>query len=141
EMTTRGLQPSEWGGEIEFVDVSAKSHVGLQDLLDTLLVVAELEELKANRNAPASGVVIESKLDPGRGPVVTILIQRGTLRIGDALVAGANWGRVRAMADYTGARVDEAGPGDPVEVLGFDSVPDAGEFAQVADNDRAARHQ
>ena len=108
-MTTRGLQPSEWGGEFEFVDVSAKTQVGLQDLLDTLLVVAELEELKANRNsAPASGVVVESKLDPGRGPVVTILIQRGTLRIGDALVAGANWGRVRAMHDFTGKRVKEA---------------------------------
>jgi translation initiation factor IF-2 len=141
EMTNLNLQPSEWGGETEYVDVSAKTHQGLDDLLETLLVVAELEELQANPDAPASGVVIESKLDPGRGPVVTLLIQRGTLRVGDALVAGAHWGRVRAMADYTGARVDEAGPGDPVEVLGFDSVPDAGEFAQVADNDRAARHQ
>jgi translation initiation factor IF-2 len=138
-MTTRGLQPSEWGGETEFVDVSAKSKVGLEDLLDTLQVVAELEDLKANAGAPASGVVVESKLDPGRGPVVTILIQRGTLRIGDALVAGANWGRVRAMHDFTGARVKEAAPGDPIEVLGFDGVPEAGEHVRVVENDRRAR--
>ncbi|HEV7804597.1 MAG TPA: translation initiation factor IF-2 [Solirubrobacteraceae bacterium] len=139
EMTTRGLQPSEWGGEVEFVDVSAKSKVGLEDLLDTLLVVAELEELKANPTAPASGVVVESKLDPGRGPVVTILIQRGTLRVGDALVAGANWGRVRAMHDFTGKRVKEAHPGDPVEALGFDGVPEAGEYVRAVENDRRAR--
>jgi translation initiation factor IF-2 len=139
EMTSRGLQPSEWGGDIEFVDVSAKTQVGLQDLLDTLLVVAELEELKANKNAPASGVVVESKLDPGRGPVVTILIQRGTLRVGDALVAGANWGRVRAMHDFTGKRVKEAHPGDPVEALGFDGVPEAGEYVRAVENDRRAR--
>jgi len=139
EMTTRGLQPSEWGGETEFVDVSAKTQVGLQDLLDTLLVVAELEELKANPTAPASGVVVESKLDPGRGPVVTILIQRGTLRVGDALVAGAHWGRVRAMHDFTGKRVKEAHPGDPVEALGFDGVPEAGEYVRAVENDRRAR--
>ena len=86
-------------------------------------------------------MVIESKLDPGRGPVVTLLIQRGTLHVGDALVAGSHWGKVRAMVDYAGKRVDKAEPGDPVEVLGFDSVPDAGEFARVVDNDRTARHQ
>jgi translation initiation factor IF-2 len=139
EMTTRGLQPVEWGGETEFVDVSAKTKVGLEELLDTLQVVAELEELKANPTAPASGVVVESKLDPGRGPVVTILIQRGTLRIGDALVAGANWGRVRAMHDFTGERVKEAHPGDPVEALGFDGVPEAGEHVRAVENDRRAR--
>jgi translation initiation factor IF-2 len=139
EMTTRGLQPSEWGGETEFVDVSAKTKVGLDDLLDTLQVVAELEDLKANPSALASGVVIESKLDPGRGPVVTILIQRGTLRVGDAIVAGANWGRVRALNDFTGDRVKEAHPGDPVEALGFDGVPEAGEYVRVVENDRRAR--
>jgi translation initiation factor IF-2 len=141
EMTQLNLQPSEWGGDTEFVDVSAKTHQGLDDLLDTILVVAELEELEANPKAQASGVVIESKLDPGRGPVVTLLIQRGTLHVGDALVAGSHWGKVRAMVDYAGKRVDKAEPGDPVEVLGFDSVPDAGEFARVVDNDRTARHQ
>jgi translation initiation factor IF-2 len=139
ELTQRGLQPSEWGGDTEYVDVSAKTHEGLQDLLDTLLVVAELEELEANPDVEASGVVIESKLDPGRGPVVTVLIQRGTLRIGDALVAGAEPGRVRAMIDYRGERVDEALPGDPVEILGFDGVPDAGESVRVVSNDREAR--
>ena len=88
EMTTRSLQPSEWGGDTEYVDVSAKTRQGLDDLLDTILVVTELEELTANPDAEASGVVIESKLDPGRGPVATVLIQRGTMRVGDALVAG-----------------------------------------------------
>ncbi len=139
EMTTRGLQPAEWGGETEFVDVSAKTKVGLEELLDTLQVVAELEDLKANPSAPASGVVVESKLDPGRGPVVTVLIQRGTLRVGDAIVAGANWGRVRAMHDFIGERLKQARPGDPVEVLGFDGVPEAGEYVRVVENDRRAR--
>jgi translation initiation factor IF-2 len=139
EMTQRGLQPAEWGGETEFVDVSAKTKQGLDDLLDTIQVVAELEELKANPATDASGVVIESKLDPGRGPVVTILIQRGTMRVGDALAAGAHWGKVRAMQDYKGDRVKQAYPGEPVEVLGFDGVPEAGEFVRVVENDRRAR--
>jgi translation initiation factor IF-2 len=139
EMTQRQLQPAEWGGETEFVDVSAKTHQGLDDLLDTILVVTELEELKANPSAEASGVVIESKLDPGRGPVVTLLIQRGTLRVGDAVVGGSHWGKVRAMHDYVGERVKTAVPGDPVEVLGFDGVPEAGEHVRVVENDRRAR--
>jgi translation initiation factor IF-2 len=139
EMTTHGLQPSDWGGEIEFVDVSAKTHQGLDTLLDTIQIVTDLEDLKANRETEASGAVIESKLDPGRGPVVTILIQRGTLRVGDALVAGAHFGRVRAMSDFTGARVKRATPGQPVEVLGFDGVPEAGEHVRVVENERRAR--
>jgi translation initiation factor IF-2 len=139
EMTARGLQPSEWGGEIEFVDVSAKTRQGLDSLLDTIQVVADLEELKANRDTEASGAVIESKLDPGRGPVVSILIQRGTLRVGDALVAGAHFGRVRAMHDFMGARMKQARPGEPVEVLGFDGVPEAGEHVRVVENERRAR--
>jgi translation initiation factor IF-2 len=139
EMTQRDLQPAEWGGETEFVDVSAKTKQGLDDLLDTIQVVAELEELKANPSADASGVVIESKLDPGRGPVVTILVQRGTLEVGAALVAGAQFGRVRAMSDFVGEKVKRAGPGEPVEVLGFDGVPEAGEFVHVVENDRRAR--
>ncbi len=139
EMTTRGLQPVEWGGEIEFCDVSAKTKQGLDDLLDTIQLMAEVEELKANPGAEASGAVIESRLDPGRGPVVTILIQRGTLRVGDALVAGASFGRVRAMHDFQGVRVKRARPGEPVEVLGFDGVPEAGEFVRVVENERRAR--
>jgi translation initiation factor IF-2 len=139
EMTQRGLQPAEWGGEIEFVDVSARTKEGLDSLLETILVVAELEELRANPDADASGAVIESRLDPGRGPVVTLLIQRGTLHVGDALVAGANFGRVRAMYDFTGARERAAAPGEPVEVLGFDGVPEAGEYARVVENERRAR--
>src|SRR3954452_20727832 len=105
EMTQLGLQPEEWGGDTMFVDVSAKTHEGLDDLLESILLLAEVEELKANPDVEASGVVIESKLDPGRGAVVTVLVQRGTLHIGDALVAGAHWGRVRAMTDFTGKRV------------------------------------
>ncbi|HEY5388952.1 MAG TPA: translation initiation factor IF-2, partial [Solirubrobacteraceae bacterium] len=139
EMTQRGLQPAEWGGEVEFVDVSAKTHQGLEELLDTIQVVADLEELSAKASAAASGAVIESRLDPGRGPVVTLLIQRGTLEVGDALVAGAHFGRVRAMHDFLGARVKEATPGEPVEVLGFDGVPEAGEYARVVENERRAR--
>jgi translation initiation factor IF-2 len=139
EMTQRGLQPAEWGGEVEFVNVSAKTHEGLDELLDTIQVVAELEELRANPGAPASGVVIESRLDAGRGPVVTTLIQRGTLHVGDALVAGSHFGRVRAMHDFLGARVKQAKPGEPVEVLGFDGVPEAGDFVHAVENERRAR--
>jgi translation initiation factor IF-2 len=139
EMTQHGLQPSEWGGETEFVDVSAKTHQGLDALLETIQVVTDLEELKANADTDASGTVIESKLDPGRGPVVTVLIQRGTLRVGDALVAGAHFGRVRAMHDFTGVKMKRAMPGQPVEVLGFDGVPEAGELVRVVENERRAR--
>jgi translation initiation factor IF-2 len=139
ELTARGLQPVEWGGEVEFCDVSAKTKEGLDDLLDTIQVVAEVEELRANPSAEASGAVIESRLDPGRGPVVTILIQRGTLKVGDALVAGASFGRVRAMHDFLGARLKRALPGEPVEVLGFDGVPEAGEYVRVVENERRAR--
>jgi translation initiation factor IF-2 len=139
EMTQHGLQPAEWGGEIEFVDVSAKTHQGLDTLLETIQVVTDLEELKANAGAEASGTVIESKLDPGRGPVVTVLIQRGTLKVGDALVAGAHFGRVRAMHDFTGGKMKRAMPGQPVEVLGFDGVPEAGELVRVVENERRAR--
>jgi translation initiation factor IF-2 len=139
EMTTLGLQPEEWGGETMFVDVSAKAKTNLDDLLESILLLAEVEELKANPDAEASGVVIESKLDPGRGAVVTVLVNRGTLKVGDALVAGAHWGRVRALNDYKGRRVKAATPSEPVEVLGFDTVPEAGEYVRVVENDRRAR--
>jgi translation initiation factor IF-2 len=139
ELAADGLTPEDWGGDTVYCDVSAKTHEGLENLLDMILLVSELEELGANPEAEASGTVIESQLDPGRGPVVSILIQRGTLSVGDALVAGPEWGRVRAMHDFMGDRVESAGPGMPVEVLGFDGVADAGEFVQVVENDRRAR--
>jgi len=139
ELAADGLTPEDWGGDTVYCDVSAKTHEGLDNLLDMILLVTELEELGANPDAPASGTVVESQLDPGRGPVVTILVQRGTLKVGDALVAGPQWGRVRAMQDFTGTRVQEAGPGMPVEVLGFDGVCDAGEFVRAVENDRRAR--
>ena len=139
ELAQLALTPADWGGDTEFVDVSAKTKVGLEDLLETVATIAELEELKANAGAEASGSVIESKLDPGRGPVVTLLVQRGTLKVGDALVAGAHWARVRAMNDYRGERMKQARPGDPVEILGFDGVPEAGEHFRVVENDRRAR--
>jgi translation initiation factor IF-2 len=139
ELTSEGISPEEWGGDTVFCEVSAKTHDGLDNLLDMILLVTELEELAANPHAPASGNVIESQLDPGRGPVVTVLVQRGTLRIGDSLVAGPQWGRVRAMHDFTGKAVEEAVPGMPVEVLGFDGVADAGEFVQTVEGDRQAR--
>src|SRR3712207_4262474 len=101
--------------------------------------MAEVEELRANPTTEASGSVIESKLDPGRGPVVTLLVQRGTLKVGDAVVCGSNWGKVRALLDYTGARIKQAVPGQPVEVLGFDGVPEAGDTFRVVENDRTAR--
>jgi translation initiation factor IF-2 len=139
ELAQMSLTPADWGGDTEFVDVSAKTKTGLEELLENIVTIAELEELKANANTDASGTVIESRLDPGRGPVVTLLIQRGTLKIGDALVAGAHWARVRAMQDYRGERLKLARPGDPVEILGFDGVPEAGEHFRVVENDRKAR--
>src|SRR5919198_505258 len=141
ELSQQGLTPADWGGDTEFSDVSAKTKQGLTELLEDIVTLAELQELRANPNAEASGTVIESRLDPGRGPVVTILVQRGTLRVGDALVAGAHWGRVRAMHDYRGERVKEARPGEPVEVLGFDGVPEAGERVRVVENERKARQE
>ncbi len=139
ELATQGLNPEDWGGETIFVNVSAKTKENLDDLLEHILLLAELEELRANPDAPASGSVIESHLDPGRGPVVTVLIQRGTLKVGDSVAAGPQWGKVRAMQDHTGTHLETAKPGDPVEVLGFDGVVEAGERVEVVENDRRAR--
>ncbi len=139
ELASDGLNPEEWGGETVYCDVSAKTKEGLDNLLDMIILVSDLEELGANPSAPASGTVIESQLDPGRGPVVSVLVQRGTLEVADAVVAGPQWGRVRAMQDFMGDRVQSAGPGMPVEVLGFDGVCEAGEFVQAVENDRLAR--
>ena len=139
ELANQGLNPEDWGGDTVFVNVSAKTKENLDSLLEMIALLAEVEELKANPDAPASGAVIESHLDPGRGPVATVLVQRGTMHVGDSLVAGAQWGRVRAMQDHTGARLEEAKPGDPVEVLGFEGVCEAGERVEVVENDRRAR--
>src|SRR4051794_29405819 len=139
ELAQQELTPADWGGDTEFVDVSAKTRQNLDDLLETLVTLAEIQELKANPNTEASGVVIESRLDPGRGAVVTLLLQRGELEVGDALVAGPHSGRARAMHDFRGERTKQATPGMPVEVLGFDGVPEAGEQFRVVSNEREAR--
>ena len=139
ELAQQGLNPEDWGGDTIFANVSAKTREGLDDLLENILLVAEVEELRANPNAPASGVVIESHLDPGRGPVSTVLVQRGTLSVGDAVVAGPVWGKVKAMHDFTGTKLETAEPGDPVEVLGFDGVCEAGEHFESTENERRAR--
>ncbi len=141
ELVAEGLQPEEWGGTTQFSDVSAKTGQNLDDLLEKVLLVADAElELTANPTAPASGPIIESRLDIGRGPVATMLVQRGTLRVGDAIVAGDAWGKVRALHDFHGERVKQANPGTPVEILGFDKPPQAGEHARVVEHDRQARH-
>jgi translation initiation factor IF-2 len=141
ELVTHGLQPEEWGGTTQFAEVSAKTKEGLDNLLERILLVADAElELTANPATEASGPIIESRLDVGRGPSATMLVQRGTVRVGDAIVAGDAWGKVRALHDYRGERVKEAGPGTPVEILGFDKPPGAGEYARVVENDRQARH-
>jgi translation initiation factor IF-2 len=141
ELAAMGFQPEDWGGETIFCDVSAKKKEGLENLLDMLLLVAEVEELTGNPDSEASGTVIESQLDPGRGAVATLLLQRGRLKIGDAIVAGSTWGRVRAMNDYNGHRIELAELGAPVEVLGFDGVPEAGNTFRVVESDRIARSQ
>src|ERR671913_399905 len=123
-------------GETVTVPVSAKTGEGIDDLLENILVVAELEDLKANPQAPASGYAIEGERDPGRGPVATLLLNRGTLHKGDVVLAGTAYGRVRAMLDYTGQRVKAAGPGDPVEILGLSGVPEAGTRFEVVHHER-----
>ncbi len=140
DLASEGLQPEEWGGTTQFSEVSAKKNIGLDDLLEKVLLVADLElDLKSNPNVEASGSIIESRLDVGRGPVATMLVRRGTLRVGDAMVAGGSWGKVRALYDYRGVRVEEARPGDPVEILGLDKPPAAGERCRVVANERQAR--
>ncbi len=139
ELSERGLMPEAYGGETVTVPVSAKTGEGIDELLENILVVAELEDLKANPNAPASGYVVEGERDPGRGPVATLLLSRGTLNKGDVVLAGTAYGRVRAMLDYTGKRVKDASPGSPVEILGLSGVPEAGTRFEVVDHERLAR--
>ncbi|HEY6674689.1 MAG TPA: translation initiation factor IF-2, partial [Rubrobacteraceae bacterium] len=139
ELSERELVPEVYGGDTVTVPVSAKTGEGIDELLENILVVAELEDLKANPKAPASGYVIEGERDPGRGPVATLLLSRGTLEKGSAVLAGTAYGRVRAMLDYTGKRVKEAGPGTPVEILGLSGVPEAGTRFEVVEHERIAR--
>lgn len=140
ELTEYGIIPEEWGGDNMFVDVSAKKRLNIDELLETILLEADVLELKANPDAEASGYVIEAKLDKGRGPVATVLVNRGTLHPGDVVVAGTSHGRVRALISPRGERVKEAKPADPVEILGLDSVPTAGDEFRVFENERDARN-
>ncbi|MCL6472520.1 MAG: translation initiation factor IF-2 [Firmicutes bacterium] len=139
ELTGYGLVPEEWGGDTIFVDVSAKKQINLEELLEMILLVADVQELKGNPNAPGRGICIEAKLDRGRGPVATVLINRGTLRVGDAVIAGTAFGKVRAMNDDKGQSVREATPAQPVEVIGLSSLPQAGEELKVVEDEKTAR--
>ena len=140
EMTEYELIPVDWGGTTEFVPVSAKSGEGIENLLETILLTAEILELKANPNRRARGLVIEAELDKGRGPVATVLVQKGTLHVGDFISAGASHGKVRAMIDDKGRRVKEALPSTPVEILGLSDVPSAGEVFIAHENDKTAKN-
>ncbi len=139
ELTEYGVIPEEWGGSNMFVDVSAKKRLNIDELLETILLQADVLELKANPDALASGFVIEANLDKGRGPVATVLVQRGTLKPGDVVVAGTSYGRVRALIDPRGKHAKSAGPSDPVEILGLSSVPTAGDEFRVFEDERDAR--
>ncbi|TXT16527.1 MAG: infB [Erysipelotrichaceae bacterium] len=139
QLADLGLTPEEWGGETIFVKCSAKTGEGIQLLLETILIVADVNELKANPKRLASGTVIEAKLDKGRGPVTTVLVQNGTLRTGDILVAGASFGKVRRMADDKGREIKEALPSTPVEIIGLGDVPVAGDIFKAFDSEKKAR--
>lgn len=139
QLTEYGLVAEEWGGDTICIPVSAVRQQGIDDLLEMILLVAEMRELKANPNRPAVGTIIEAELDRGRGPVATVLVQKGTLRVGDAVVAGTTAGRVRAMMNDRGQRVNAAGPSEPVAVLGFSEVPQAGDVLRVVQDERMAR--
>jgi translation initiation factor IF-2 len=139
QLSEKGLIPEEWGGETVFADVSAKAGTNIDHLLEMILLVAELQELKANPNAAASGVVVEANLDKARGPVATLLVQRGTTRIGDVIAVGTAWGKIRAMFDDKGEAVAGATPSYPVEVLGLSSLPMAGDEFRVVEDEKKAR--
>ena len=140
QMVEHGVVPSEWGGTNEFVDVSAKAQTNLETLLDTILLVADVEELKGDPIGRARGVVLEAHLDKGRGPVATVLVQRGTLEVGDTLVSGTTWAKIRAMLDENGQPVKQAGPSKPVQILGWSATPNAGDDIREVADEREARH-
>lgn len=140
EVSELGLMPEEWGGDVPYVNISAKKGIGIDELLETVTVVAELAELKANPKRMAYGSVIEGRLDKGRGPVATLLIQNGTLRSGNPIVVGATYGRVRQLVDNRGREIKSAGPATPVEITGLNDVPEAGDKFMVFETEREARH-
>ena len=139
QLSEQGLVPESWGGDTIMVEISALQNLGIDDLLEQVLLVAELEELEANPEGRARGIVLEANLDAGKGPVATVIVQSGTLRVSDSVVAGASWGRVKALLDDTGDNVKEATPSTPVQILGFDIVPSAGDEFRVTDKARTAR--
>lgn len=139
ELIGHDLVAEDWGGKTVCVPVSAKNNIGIDDLLEMIVLVAEMKELKANPNKSASGIIIESKLDRGRGPIATVLVQGGTLKVGDPIVAGSSYGKIRAMIDDKGNRLKKAGPSMPVEILGLSSVPNAGDTFYVTENEKRAR--
>jgi len=140
QMVELGVVPSEWGGSHEFVDVSAKARTNLDALLETILLVADIEELKGDPEGRARGAVLEANLDKGRGPVATVLVQKGTLDVGDTLVSGTTWAKIRAMQDEHGRPVKQAGPSKPVQILGWSHVPNAGDEFREVEDEREARH-
>jgi translation initiation factor IF-2 len=139
ELSEQGIISEEWGGRNIFVEVSAKKRIGIENLLEMILLQAEVTELKANPDKHARGTIIEAKLDKGRGPVATVLVQSGTLKIGDAFLSGVHSGKVRALIDDTGKRITKAGPSTPVEVIGFSEVPSSGDIFTVVDDEKRAR--
>ena len=139
ELAEANVIVEEYGGDVPMVPVSAKARTGLDDLLEVVLLVADLQDLRADPTRPAAGTIVEAELDKGRGPVATALIQTGTLRIGDAVVVGQTWGKVKALEDERGKRVAEAGPSSAVVVLGIDEVPQAGDVLEVVEDERKAR--
>ncbi|MEK7681236.1 MAG: translation initiation factor IF-2, partial [Chloroflexota bacterium] len=139
ELADRGLVAEDWGGDAIFVPVSAKQQKGIKELLESILLVAEVQELKANPDRPASGIVVEAELDSNKGPVATVLIRRGTLKVGDAVIVGDTWGKIKAMLNDQGRRVKTAGPATPVEILGLNAVPQAGNLMIVMPEEKAAK--
>lgn len=139
QLTEHNILPEEWGGDVPCIPVSAKNKQGIEELLEMLLLVADMKELKANPNRPARGTIIESRLDKGRGPIATVLIQNGTLKVGDVVVAGVAVGRVRTMTNDLGCRVKEAGPSFPVEITGLDGVPSGGDLFDVVSDEKLAK--
>ena len=139
QLTEYELVPEEWGGDVICVPVSAKTKMGIQDLLENILLVAEVKELKANPDRLAKGAVIEAKLDKGRGPVATILVQNGTLKTGDSVIAGTAVGRVRVMTNSRGEKIESAGPSTPVEITGLADVPAAGDEFNAVEDEKLAR--